>query len=119
MANTESFDEMKIQFASDLHLEFRENYRWLKENPLPVVGDVLVLAGDIGYLTDTTIPNLRLWKEASKNYGQVLMVSGNHEFYNNGDIAAMSDSWQRMLHLNVRYYHNRVVRIENIDFVLS
>ena len=35
---------------SDLHIEFQENSRYLKNNELPVTGDVLMLVGDIFYL---------------------------------------------------------------------
>ena len=112
---------MKIQYCSDLHLEFPENLHLLngKEPLLNAVGDVLVIAGDIGYLNDRTIPNLRLWKWMSDNFRQVLMVAGNHEFYNNGDITALGDRWQRMIKSNVGYYHNKVVHIDNTDFILS
>lgn len=50
---------MKIQYCSDLHMEFQENMRFMKSLPLEPVGDVLVIAGDVGYLVDTTIPHLR------------------------------------------------------------
>lgn len=61
-------------------MEFHDNMRFMKSLPLEVAGDVLVIAGDVWYLVDTTIPHLRFWKWASENYRQVLMVAGNNRF---------------------------------------
>lgn len=58
-------------------MEFHDNMRFMKSPPLEVVSDVLVIAGDVGYFVDTTIPYLRFLKWISENYRQVLMVTGN------------------------------------------
>ena len=108
---------MKIQFASDLHLEMAANAAWLQSHPLEVVGDILMLAGDTAYLEEG-VPGWFLdW--ASTSYNQVLLIPGNHEYYHYGDMAKRGDSWQCMLRDNVGYYYNKVVTIDNTDFIMS
>lgn len=108
---------MKIQFASDLHLEMSANAAWIQSHPLEVTGDVLVLAGDTAYLEEG-VPNWFLnWVSAS--YQQVLMIPGNHEYYHYGDVAKQGTSWQQMLRENVGYYYNKVVTIGDVGIVLS
>lgn len=110
---------MRIQFFSDLHTEFHENMEFIKSSPFEITGEVLVLAGDIGYLNDPALGKLQFWKWASENYREVLIIAGNHEYYNGSDLSAFGDNWARMFLGNVGYYHNKVVRIDNTDFVLS
>ncbi len=110
---------MRIQYMSDLHMELYDNSRYIKANEFEVVGDVLVLAGDTFYLRDIIAPQKRFWNWASKNFQQVLLVPGNHEFYSNGDVTARGDSWQWMIRENVGYYYNKVVRIDDTDFILT
>ena len=92
---------MKIQYASDLHLEFADNWRYLKENPLQVTGDILVLAGDIGYLGDDNYTKHPFWDWASENYQQVIACMGNHEFYKFYDIAKLNDGYCLEIRPNV------------------
>ena len=38
---------MKIQYCSDLHLEFEDNLNFLSNCPIKRVGDILIIAGDL------------------------------------------------------------------------
>jgi hypothetical protein len=110
---------MRIQYASDLHLEFSDNYSYLKRNPLKAVGDILVLAGDIGYLNDNSYIKHPFWDWASENYKQVIVAIGNHELYQYYDLANIPHGLVCSIRNNVKCYYNAVVRIENVDFIIS
>ncbi|MDL2240142.1 metallophosphoesterase [Bacteroidales bacterium OttesenSCG-928-K03] len=110
---------MKIQYASDLHLEFSENSSFLKQNPLHPVGNILILAGDIGYLNDDNYCKHPFWDWASENYKQVIVAVGNHELYKYYDLAEMPQGLVCSIRDNVKCYYNAVIRIENIDFIVS
>lgn len=77
---------MKIQVYSDLHLEFCKNYPRIESN-----SEILILAGDIGYLEDNNYKNF--FDYVSKNWKLVFYVLGNHEFYSDYSIE----------HLKIKY----------------
>jgi len=109
---------MKIQYASDLHLEFGENWNYLKANPLEVAGDILILAGDINYLGENYSEH-PFWDWASENYKQVLVCPGNHEFYKFYDIATLTNGYELAIRPNVRVCYNSVVHLDGVDIILS
>jgi len=109
---------MPLQYASDLHLEFPENRKFLQENPLKPVGDVLVLAGDIGYLAEYAL-YADFWDYCSANFRETIVAVGNHEFYTYFDLADISDGLVMTIRPNVNVYYNTVVQIDNIDFIVS
>ena len=110
---------MKIQYASDLHLEFSDNYSYLKRNPLKPVGDILVLAGDIGYLNDDNYRNHPFWDWASDNYAEVIVVVGNHELYKYYDLAQMPQGLVCSVRDNVKCYYNAVIHSDDTDIIVS
>jgi predicted phosphohydrolase len=110
---------MKIQYASDLHLEFPDNYSYLKRNPIKPVGDILVLAGDIGYLNDDNYVHHPFWDWASDSFSQVIVAVGNHELYKYYDLAKIPQGLVFSIKENVKCYYNGVVRTDNIDIIVS
>lgn len=103
---------MKIQYASDLHLEFRENSSFLKHHPLSVSGEVLVLAGDIGYIGDDNYSKHPFWDWASENYKRVIVIPGNHEFYKMFDIDKLYNGWSLEIRNNVSCHYNAVIPLD-------
>lgn len=110
---------MKIQYASDLHLEFLANSGYLQHNPLEVVADILILAGDIGCLREDGNYAHPFWDWASENYKQVIVVIGNHELYHYYDIDKLSNNTILPIRKNIAYHYNSVVHIEDIDIIVS
>ena len=111
---------MKIQFVSDLHLELADNSRYLQQHPLPVTGDVLLLAGDTIYLEQEHLMKHPFWQWASENYKQVIAIPGNHEFYAYYDLASVAPSRRWELFPNVHICSNTVEHLLNdIDIICS
>lgn len=95
---------MKIQYASDLHLEFPENWNWILNNPLPVVGDILILAGDI--VPIHLVEQYHVFFDfLSSNFEQVYWLPGNHEFYYN-DVAPFARHISKPIRKNVLLVNN-------------
>jgi hypothetical protein len=73
---------LRIQYASDLHLEFSENV--VGPAILKPMAPVLALAGDIG--RPDKRPYRDFLKYCSSNWDAVFLVAGNHEFYNTNPV---------------------------------
>lgn len=111
--------KMKIQYASDLHLEFPANRNELKLNQIKPEADILLLAGDImpfkmiGHLT-------RFWDSLSKNFKGVYWVPGNHEYYGY-DLVAAADLLYKNAGIrdNIFLLNNKVVTLEEVNIICS
>ncbi|HUM10707.1 MAG TPA: metallophosphoesterase [Myxococcaceae bacterium] len=71
---------MRIQPVSDLHLEFDEDHGERFALSLPVLGDVLVLGGDIVPLRGRDQVRKVLGWFCSR-FPEIVYVPGNHEYY--------------------------------------
>jgi len=108
---------MKIQYCSDLHLEFLENRKFLFRNPLNPVGDILVLAGDIVCLRDLDKAH-EFFDFISEHYSAVYWVPGNHEYYGS-DIADTPNPLWENIRSNVYLVNNQTIDLGGIRVIFS
>ena len=109
---------MKVQICSDLHLEFSQNRKWLKANPIEPLGDILIIAGDTYYL-GRTWSKLDFIKKASREFQQVFIIPGNHEYYEGFDLSTALSSTHEKIMDNVFLVNDQSIMIEGIRFIFS
>ncbi len=110
---------MKIQYLSDIHLEIHSNAEYWTNHRLEPVGDILVLAGDITKFTKEHLKN-PFFERVSKDFEQVFIVPGNHEYYNITDYSLLGkDSLEIELYPNVTIYNNRYIKYKGVNFIFT
>ena len=116
---------MKIQYASDLHLEFGMNSRYMSVYGLKSVGDILLLAGDIIYLENRRLEQNDFFDWCSRNFKETVIVPGNHEYYRDPiareghqygvPVEKTLVDYEHKVRDNVRYLNNRSMRLGDVE----
>ena len=108
---------MKLQYASDLHLEFPENKEFLKKNSLLPKGDILLLAGDIVPFV-VMDKHIDFFNYISDTFETTYWIPGNHEYYYY-DIAEKCGTLNEKIRSNVFLVNNTSVILDNVKVVFS
>jgi predicted phosphohydrolase len=108
---------MTIQYCSDLHLEFKENWQFLKKNPLVARGEILLLAGDIMPFAVMTKFNDFI-DLLSDHFSTVFWLPGNHEYYH-FDIDKKPAPLLEKVRDNFFLVNNQAIRYKNINLIFS
>ena len=100
---------MNIQYASDLHLEMDSNEAFMEKFPLIPSADILILAGDTTYMNPNFLRS-NFFNQISRDFKQVYLVCGNHEFYKNSfDIEQVLFDFRLDVRHNVQYLNNTTI----------
>ena len=108
---------MKIQYCSDLHLEFRKNKDYLGLNAMQASGELLLLAGDI-------VPFVAIKQHAdffsyvADHFEQTYWIPGNHEYYQY-DLGKVSDPLMEEIRSNVFLVNNQAIKYKEVNLLCT
>ncbi len=108
---------MKIQYCSDLHLEFPENNRYVNKYPILPSGEILLLAGDILPFALNHL-DYSFFDYVADHFEAVYWVPGNHEYYGS-DISKTADSVLEKIRSNVFLVNNHTVIHRDVNIICS
>ncbi len=108
---------MKIQYCSDLHLEFLDNKKFLKNKPLKPEGEILLLAGDV-VLIKLIGEHDDFFDYLADHFEATYWVPGNHEYYH-WDLAKVENPLFEKIRNNVFLLNNQVVEYKNVELIFS
>lgn len=107
---------MKIQYCSDLHLEFPDNKEYILDNPIEPIADILILAGDI-VLFKIMDDHKDFFDYISRHFKMTFWIPGNHEYYYyQADNSGFLDTKIRE---NVFLVNNCVKEIFGVNLIFS
>jgi predicted phosphohydrolase len=108
---------MKIQYCSDLHLEFIKNTIFLHSNLLIPSADILILAGDIIPFRKS-LDKVKYFDFLSESFQQVYWLPGNHEYYNS-DMVRGNVFKGKKVRDNVHIVNNEIISINDVNLIFS
>lgn len=108
---------MKVQYCSDLHLEFPVNKKYLKANPIKPEGEILLLAGDIIPFTEIEKENA-FFNFLSGSFEHTYWIPGNHEYYRS-DIAERTGTFHEKIRSNVSLLNNTAIEHKGVRLLFS
>ena len=109
--------KIKIQYCSDLHLEFQENKNYLKHFPIKPEGEILLLAGDI-VLFKAMKEHDDFFNFCADNFETTYWIPGNHEYYH-FDLADVKTPLYEKIRENVFLLNNQTITYKNVELVFS
>lgn len=108
---------MKIQYCSDLHVEFPQNKKFLKDNPILPRAEILLLAGDIVLLSELG-KHKDFFAYLSDNFRQTYWVPGNHEYYH-FELSSKSGCFSEKILPNLTLANNTTIIESEVRILLS